>query len=121
MICRPTDRNLRAVARERPDPMSVFASRRTAVDPGWTGITEVLVSGLGGVVRWEPGSVVLHLPDQPQSDRVADLDALKLCLIRIGVPVVLDDSRVTPPDASLVDFLRKLVESGLMVNRLLAA
>jgi hypothetical protein len=87
-----------------------------SVDPTWTGIIEVLVRGLGGAVRWEPDFVVLQLPNHLHHDRVADLDGLRLCLGRIGVPVVFDASRVTFPDASLVDFLRRLVESGLMVD-----
>jgi hypothetical protein len=88
----------------------------TLVDPGWAGIVEVLVQGLDGTVRWEPNWVVLLLPDHPYDDRPADLDALRLCLGRIGAPVVFDASRVIRPDASLVEFLMKLVESGLMVN-----
>ena len=90
----------------------------TVVDPGWAGIVEVLVQGLDGAVRWEPEGVVLLLPGHPHDDRVADLDVLRLCLRRIGAPVVFDAdaSRVTVPDASLVAFLMRLVESGLMVD-----
>ncbi len=87
-----------------------------AIDPGWAGIIEVLVEGLGGAVRWEPDSVVLQLPGRPGDEREADLDALRLCLSRISMPVVFDAVRVTVPDASLVKFLRKLVESGLSVD-----
>ena len=89
---------------------------RDSVDPRWIGIIEVLVSGLDGAVRWEPDSVVLQLPDHPPTDPVGDLDGLRLCLGRIRVPVVFDASCVTLPDASLVEFLRRLVESGLMVD-----
>ena len=96
--------------------MNALVEMSPVVDPGWTGIIEVLVRGLGGAVRWQPDSVVLQLPDQRHHDRVADLDGLRLCLGRIGVPVVFDASRVTFPDASLVEFLRRLVESGLMVD-----
>ena len=85
-----------------------------SLDPSWNGIIEVLVWDLGGAVRWGSDSVVLQLPDHPHADRVADLDALRLCLGWIGVPVVFDASRVIFPDASLVEFLSKLVESGLM-------
>lgn len=88
----------------------------TQVDPRWAGIVEVLVQGLDGAVRWEPDCVVLELPDQPHDERVADLDALKLCLGRVGVPVVFDASRVSLPGALLVEFLTNLVESGLMVD-----
>jgi hypothetical protein len=89
---------------------------RTAADPRWTGIIEVLVHGLDGAVRWEADSVVLQLPDHPYDDRVADLDGLRLCLVRIGVPVVFDASRVRLPDASLVGFLMRLMESGVEVD-----
>jgi len=94
----------------------------TAVDPRWTGIIEVLVRGLGGAVRWEPDSLVLQLPDHPYVQRVADLDSLRLCLGRLGVPVVFEASGVSSRDPSLAEFLRKLVESGLMadVSRLVA-
>ena len=87
-----------------------------AVDPRWAGIIEVLVEGLDGAVRWEPGSVVLQLPGRPDDDREADLDALRLCLCLIALPVVFEACRVTIPDASLVTFLRKLAESGLVVD-----
>lgn len=98
----------------------------TLVDPRWTGIVEVLVSGLDGVVRWEADSVVLRLRDDhmqrragdvaARTLRVADLDGLRLCLGRVGVKVVFDPAGVTFPDASIADFLRKLVESGLMAD-----
>ena len=88
----------------------------TAVDPRWTGIIEVLVRGLGGAVRWEPDSLVLQLPDHPYVQRVADLDSLRLCLGRLGVPVVFEASGVSSSDPSLAEFLRKLVESGLMAD-----
>jgi len=94
--------------------MSPVAAMSVPVHPSWTGIIEVLVWGLGGAVRWKGGSVVLQLPDHPHPDRVADLDALRLCLGQIGLPVVFDDSRVISPDASLVEFLDLLVGSGLM-------
>jgi len=86
------------------------------VDPRWTGSTEGLARGFGGTVQWEPDSVVLQLPDHPHGERVADLDGLSLYLLRIGALVVLDASMVTQPDASLVEFLRKLVKSGLMLD-----
>lgn len=96
------------------------------VDPRWTGIIEVLVSGLDGAVRWESDSVVLRLADDTRGRRAgdvvardgrsSDLDGLRLCLGRLGVPVVFDDSAMKLPDASLDEFLRKLVESGLMVD-----
>ena len=87
-----------------------------AVDPRWAGIIEVLVGGLDGTVRWESDSVVLRLPGHPGVDRDADLDALKLCLILIGLPVVFDAWRVSKPDDSLVRFLNKLMEAGLAVD-----
>jgi hypothetical protein len=87
-----------------------------AVDPRWAGIIEVLVRGLDGTVRWESDSVVLHLPGHPGVDRAADLDALRLCLILIGVPVVFDAWRVSKPDEPLVRLLHKLVEAGLAVD-----
>jgi len=112
-----TDRATRlADLRESWAVMNALVEMSPVVDSGWTGIIEVLVRGLGGTVRWEPDAVVLQLPDHPHHDRVADLDSLRLCLGRIGVPVVFDASRVTFPDASLVEFLRRLVESGLMVD-----
>jgi hypothetical protein len=85
-------------------------------DPRWTGIVDVLVSTLDGSVRWEPDLVVLQLPDFSHTARVGDLDALRLCLLRVGIPVVFDDSSPALPDASLAEFLRKLVKSGLMVD-----
>ena len=93
-----------------------------AVDPGWTGIIEVLVRGLGGEVRWQPDSVVLRLPSRPYAGRGADLECLRLCLGRVGLPVVFDASGVSSDDPSLAGFLRRLVESGLMagVGRLVA-
>lgn len=108
-------------ASERPAPMSdpVAAGEgvsRSPVDPRWTGIAEVLVTGLGGAVVWERDSVVLQLPDHPRDGRIADLDGLRLCLGRIGMPVVFDSSRVILPDVNLVDFLKNLVEAGLMVD-----
>jgi len=113
---RPADaRESRAVMNALVE-MSPVVAMSPVVDPGWTGIIEVLVRGLGGAVRWQPDSVVLQLPDHRHHDRVADLDGLRLCLGRIGVTVVFDASRVTFPDAALVDFLRRLVESGLMVD-----
>jgi hypothetical protein len=93
-----------------PDPM------RPWVDLRWTGIIDVLVAGLGGAARWDADSVVLQLPGQPHIGRVADLDLLRLCLGRAGVPVMFDVSPVGLPDAPLAEFLRKLVESGLMVD-----
>lgn len=86
------------------------------VDPRWTGIIDVLVAGLGGAVRWRPETVVLQLPGQPHVGRVADLDLLGLCLARAGLPVTFDVSLATLPDAPLAEFLRKLAESGLMVD-----
>jgi len=91
-------------------------TRDNAVDSRWAGIIEVLVGGLDGTVRWEPDSVVLQLPGHPGADRDADLDALRLCLMLIGVPVVFDAWRVSKPDESLVRFLHKLVEAGLAVD-----
>lgn len=85
-------------------------------DPRWPGIVDVLVSDLDGAVRWESDSVVLQLPDYAHPGRFVDLDALRLCLGRVGVPVLFDASLVNVPDASLVDFLRQLVKSGLMVD-----
>ena len=99
-----------------PVRMNTPADLTITVDPRWSGIIDVLVSGLDGTVRWEPNSVVLQLPGHPRDDLAADLDALRLCLGRIRVPVVFDASLVTFPDASLAEFLRKLAESGLMVN-----
>lgn len=93
-------------------------SARTSgpVDPGWTGIIEVLVRDLGGAVIWEPGSLVLQLQDQSYAGRVADLDALRLCLAQVGLTVVLDAGRAILADPSLLDFRRNLVRSGLMVG-----
>ena len=110
-----TDRAARcARVAERPAPMRAPVGKGLSADPRWRGIIEVLVRGLAGTVAWEPGSVVLHLPDQAKAARVADLDALRLCLVRLRVPVVFDASREGLPDACLLDFLRRLVESGLM-------
>jgi hypothetical protein len=89
---------------------------RTVVDPRWTGIIEVLVHGLDGAVRWEPDSVVLQLPDRASDDRVADLDVLRLCLCLVDVSVFFDSCGLTLHDAVLLEFLRKLVESGLEVD-----
>jgi hypothetical protein len=86
------------------------------VDPRWTGIIEVLVWGLAGQVEWRPDAVVLQLPDYPHPNRVADLDGLRLALRRMGMRVVFDPSGATLLDDALVDFLRKMVESGLMVD-----
>jgi len=83
-----------------------------SLDPSWHGIIEALVWDLGGAVRWQTDSVVLQLPDLPHANRVADLEALKLCLVRIGLPVVFDASRVIFHDASLTEFLRNMVETG---------
>lgn len=82
-------------------------------DSTWTGIIEVLVSDLGGVVSWEPDSVVLELADGPYQDRVADLDGLSLSLGRMGVPVKVDSSHVSVPDASLAEFMHELAKYGL--------
>jgi hypothetical protein len=60
--------------------------------------------------------VVLHLPDHRYAGRVADLDALRLCLGQVGVPVVFDAASAALPDASLRVFLRNLVDSGLMAD-----
>jgi len=87
---------------------------KASAHPSWTGIVEVLVRGLGGAVQWNSDSVVLRLPDHPHPDRVADLDGLRLCLGRVGMPVLFDDSRSLSPDAALVEFMRMMVESGLM-------
>ena len=87
-----------------------------SADQGWTGIVEVLVATLNGSVRWEPDSVELQLPGSTSASREEDLDGLRLCLGRIGVPVVFDPSPVNVPDAPLVEFLKKLVTSGLMVD-----
>jgi hypothetical protein len=92
------------------------ATKSAGVDPRWVGIIEVLVWGLAGAVQWEPGSVVLQLPDYPHPNRVADLDSLRLCLKRMGMPVVFDPSGVTLFDAPLVEFLKLMVQSGLMVD-----
>lgn len=94
--------------------MRAPAGKGPSADPRWKGIIEVLVRGLAGTVTWEPGSVVLHLPDHVQGARVADLDALLLCLVRLGVPVVFEPSLEVLPDAGLQDFRRRLVEAGLM-------
>ena len=109
MTCGRTERGS-LLTLKSPDPMRPRADRR------WTGIIDVLVAGLGGAARWDPDSVVLQLPGQPKVGRVADLDLLRLCLGRAGVPVMFDVSLATPPDAPLAEFLRKLVESGLMVD-----
>lgn len=112
-----TDRATQCAAlRESPAVMSASARTRSPVDPRWTGIIEVLVWGLAGGVRWEPDSVVLQLPDYPHHDRVADLDGLRLCLSRMGMRVVFDASGVKLFDASLVEFLRELVDAGLIVD-----
>jgi hypothetical protein len=87
-----------------------------AADPRWVGIIEVLVAGLDGSVRWEPDSVVLRLPGRSGVDRDADLEALRLCLSRFDLPVVLDACPVSMPDDSLVEFLRKLMDAGLTVG-----
>jgi hypothetical protein len=86
------------------------------VDPRWTGIIEVLVSTLGGSVLWAPESVSLRLPDFSHTARVGDLDALRLCLLRVGKPVVFEPSSPSLPDPSLAEFLRGLVRSGLMAD-----
>jgi hypothetical protein len=95
-------------------PQTAMTSSRA--DPRWVGIIEVLVWGLAGAVQWEPDSVVLQLPDYLHPNRVADLNSLRLCLKRLGMPVVFDPSGVTLFDDPLVDFLKQLVECGLMVN-----
>jgi hypothetical protein len=95
---------------ESPETTGAWVDRR------WTGIIDVLVAGLGGAVRWRPDSVVLQLPGQPHVGRVADLDLLHLCLGWAGLPVMFDVSLATLPDVPLAEFLRKLVESGLMVD-----
>ena len=99
-----------------PVRMTTTVDSSATVDPRWSGIIDVLVSGLDGTVRWEPGSVVLQLPGHPHGDLAGDLEALRLCLGRARVPVMFDASLVTFPDASLAEFLRKLAESGLMVG-----
>jgi len=76
----------------------------------------VLVSTLGGAVLWGPDSVVLRLPDSSPTARAGDLDALRLCLLRVGLPVVFEPSDPALPDPSLSEFLRGLVRSGLMAN-----
>jgi hypothetical protein len=113
----------RRVAPPRPSraPLRSSIEMSASLDPSWHGIIETLVWDLGGAVRWENDSVVLQLPDLPHANRVADLDALKLCLAWIGLPVVFDASRVIFPDHSLADFLRKMVESGLMKDDRVAA
>lgn len=93
-----------------------LASTSFLVDPGWTGIVEVLVSGPDGAVRWERDSVVLKLPDETQPCRVGDLDGLRLCLGEVGLPVMFDVSRAGLPGASIGEFRKKLAESGLMVD-----
>jgi hypothetical protein len=99
-----------------PNPRKRLGLKRVVVDPRWAGIIEVLVFGLDGSVRWGPDSVLLRLPDHTHPGRVGDLDVLRLCLGRFGVPVQFDESRVTSPDTFLVQFLRKLVDSGLMAD-----
>jgi hypothetical protein len=86
------------------------------VDTRWAGIIEVLVESLEGAVRWEPDVVILQLPGHPGVDREADLDALRLCLGVISVPVVFEPCRGTLSDNSLTEFLRRLTESGLAVD-----
>jgi hypothetical protein len=86
------------------------------VDTRWAGIIEVLVESLDGAVRWEPDLVMLRLPGRPGVDREADLDALRLCLGVISVPVVFEPCRGTLSDTSLTEFLRRLTESGLAVD-----
>ena len=79
---------------------------------------------LGGSVLWGPDSVVLRLPDSSPTARAGDLDALRLCLVRVGMPVAFEAaSNPALPDPSLADFLRGLVRSGLMadVGRMAAA
>ena len=113
-----TDRATRCAGPAQiPTSMRPFAGKGVPVDLRWTGIVEVLVHSLGGTVLWKPGSVVLQLPDRKDAGRVGDLDALRLCLVRMGVPVVFDASRAARPDPCLLDFLSQLVESGLMVDR----
>lgn len=98
-----------------PTLLRTSAKVSAPVDPRWTGIVEVLVLGLGGTVIWEPDQVVLQLPDHAPAGRVADLDALRLCLGQVGVPVVFDAARALP-DVSVRVFLRNLVDSGLMAD-----
>lgn len=99
-----------------PTRMRASVGKNVPVDPRWSGIVEVLVHSLSGTVVWGPGSVVLRLPDRSCANRMDDLDALRLCLARMGVQVVFDASRANQPDACLLFFLRKLVDSGLMVG-----
>ena len=105
-----------ADACQSPTRTSASVGKGVPVDPRWSGIVEVLVHSLSGTVVWEPGSVVLRLPDRSRANRMDDLDALRLCLARMGVLVVFDASRAAQPDACLLFFLRKLVDSGLMVG-----
>lgn len=94
-------------------PMGDSARLRASNDPTWTGIIEVLVATLGGTVRWDPDSVELRLPGHPHSDRVADLDALRLSLAQFGMPVIFEVCSTAGPDPFLVDFMRSLREAGL--------
>jgi hypothetical protein len=99
------------------DPALMTAVELSASrDPRWTGIVELLVSDLDGDVQWNADSAVLQLPEYTHDDRVPDLDALRLCLNRIGVPVVFDASAASFADTSLVRFLRKLLECGLVMD-----
>ncbi len=86
----------------------------TATDPRWWGLTDALVSCLGGRWREDEGSLILELVAQGASDSTT-LIGLGVCLRHMGREVVLDTAHLEEPDAGLLDLVAPLVQYGLVV------
>ena len=87
----------------------------TAADPRWWGLTDALVSFLGGRWRQDEGSLVLELDAQGENDTTA-LIGLGVCLWHMGCEVVLDTADLQEPDSGLLDLVASLVQYGLVVT-----
>ena len=87
----------------------------TATDPRWWGLTDALVSFLGGRWREEGGSLILELVAHGENDNTA-LIGLGVCLWHLGHEVILDTAHLEEPDSGLLDLVASLVQYGLVVT-----
>ena len=83
-----------ADACQSPTRTRASVGKGVPVDPRWSGIVEVLVHSLSGTVVWEPGSVVLRLPDRSRANRMDG------CITCDSVIVPYFASAVVSPDTA---------------------
>ena len=87
----------------------------SATDPRWWGITDALVSSLGGHWREDEDSLVLELVGHGDDDHTA-LIGLGVCLWHMGREVVLDTGHLEESHSGVLDLVASLVQYGLVVT-----